>query len=140
MSALPAWLDLLAREGVELLLASSAACLLVLLLRLPVRRAFGARVAYALWWLLPAAMLAVLLPAPVAAPAGLSVVAGTGSSGTVPLMAGTMQAEAAWLDIKLLLGLLWALGALAATGLLAARQRRFERALGRIEPLHDGLW
>lgn len=140
MSTLTAWLDLIAREGIELLLASSAACLLVLLLRLPVRRVFGARAAYALWWLLPAAMLAVLLPAPVAAPAALSVVAGAGSSGTVTLMPGTMEAEAAWLDIKLLLGLLWALGALAATSLLVARQRRFQRALGRIEPLHDGLW
>ena len=57
----------------ETTLATSAAVLLVLLLRGPVRRGFGAGAAYALWWLVPAALVAVLLPAaadPVVPPLG----------------------------------------------------------------------
>ena len=41
---------------------SSAAMLAVCLLRGPVRRHFGAGAAYGLWWLVPAALLANLLP------------------------------------------------------------------------------
>lgn len=43
--------------------AGSAAILLMLALRRPLRRAFGAGIAYAAWALVPLAMLAVLLPA-----------------------------------------------------------------------------
>ena len=56
---LAALLDLL----LETTLAASAALALVLLLRRPLRRAFGAAVAYACWALVPAAVIAVLLPA-----------------------------------------------------------------------------
>ena len=42
----------------------SAALILVLLLRTPLRRGFGARAAYALWLLVPLALLVTLLPAP----------------------------------------------------------------------------
>ena len=49
----------------ETTLATSAATLLVLSLRVPVRRAFGAGAAYGLWWLVPATLVAVLLPAAV---------------------------------------------------------------------------
>ena len=45
-------------------LALSFAIALVLSLRAPMRRWFGASAAYALWWLLPAALLALLLPPP----------------------------------------------------------------------------
>ena len=48
---------------IEATLAGSAAVLLVLALRRPVRAASGAQVAYALWLLPPLAMLATLLPA-----------------------------------------------------------------------------
>ena len=48
---------------IEATLASSAAILLVLSLRRRLRRWFGAQAAYALWVLVPAAMLATLLPA-----------------------------------------------------------------------------
>src|SRR6185369_9643048 len=47
-------------------LASSAAILLVLLLRKPMRTHFGAHTAYALWLLVPLAAAVALLPAPVA--------------------------------------------------------------------------
>ena len=47
----------------ETTVAGSAAILLVLALRRPMRHAFGAGIAYAAWALVPLAMLAVLLPA-----------------------------------------------------------------------------
>ena len=48
-------------------LASSAALLLVLALRKPMRKRFGAQAAYALWSLVPLAALVALLPAPTVA-------------------------------------------------------------------------
>src|SRR3546814_11058144 len=45
--------------------ASSAAIVLVLLLRRPLRATFGANAAYLLWLLPPLAVLAASLPAPV---------------------------------------------------------------------------
>ncbi|NUO75599.1 MAG: biotin transporter BioY, partial [Lysobacter sp.] len=47
----------------ETALAGSAAIALVLLARRPWRQRFGAGAAYALWAMVPVAMLAVLLPA-----------------------------------------------------------------------------
>lgn len=49
---------------VAVTLAASAAVLFVAALRVPVRRAVGARAAYWLWLSVPASVLAVLLPAP----------------------------------------------------------------------------
>src|SRR5262245_40888932 len=53
--------DLL-RDLLSLTLASSVAATLVLLIRRPVRRAFGAVAAYFTWLLIPVATIAVLLP------------------------------------------------------------------------------
>jgi beta-lactamase regulating signal transducer with metallopeptidase domain len=44
--------------------ALSAALVLILLLRVPIRQGFGARAAYALWSLVPASLLALCVPAP----------------------------------------------------------------------------
>ena len=46
----------------EATVATSLATILVLGLRRPLRAAFGARTAYAAWALVPASLLAVLLP------------------------------------------------------------------------------
>lgn len=54
-------------------LASSAAVALALILRRPLRRWLGASAAYLLWLLLPATLLAVLLPAPRVAPVPMRV-------------------------------------------------------------------
>jgi len=48
---------------IEATLATTAALLLVLALRRPLRSFLGARIAYGLWGLVPAALLATLLPA-----------------------------------------------------------------------------
>ncbi|WP_222423743.1 M56 family metallopeptidase, partial [Lysobacter antibioticus] len=53
----------LLRALAETAAAMSLAIALVLALRRPLRRAFGAGVAYAAWWLVPLAVVAVLLPA-----------------------------------------------------------------------------
>lgn len=131
----------LANEALELSLATSAACLVVLLIRQPVRRLFGARVAYALWWLLPVAMLAVLLPAPAHAPAAIElgrVSAGAGLPLTVPADTAAMSFELAWLWP--VLTTLWLAGCTGALARMALQQRRFRRALGTLEPLRDDLW
>ena len=65
----------------ETTVVGSAAILMVLALRLPLRNAFGAGIAHSAWALVPLAMLAVLLPAAqvpvlaipvIAMPAGVS--------------------------------------------------------------------
>src|SRR3546814_18732665 len=53
------------RSLLESTCASSAAIVLVLLLRRPLRATFGANAAYLLWLLPPLAVLAASLPAPV---------------------------------------------------------------------------
>src|SRR5690606_29368533 len=68
-------------------LAGSAALLLVMLLRRPLRRAFGARMAYWAWGLVPLALAAAALPRPDAGQALAPQLlarrprAGTGSGG-----------------------------------------------------------
>ena len=114
--------------------AATAACLLVLLLRRPVRRLAGGRVAYALWGMVPAAAIAVLLPAPVgeiALPAvSLSTGGGLESAATADRsLDWTWALPAAWIA-----GVAW------CGARLVDRQRRFVRALGRLQARPDGLW
>lgn len=111
-----------------LLLASGLATLPVLLLRRPVRAWLGARAAYALWWCVPAAMLAVALPARRVAMEAVP-------SGMVRLQAvPIMQAPAALIDAQGWLAAAWLLGAASMAGMLLRRQRRFLRGLGRLTP------
>jgi bla regulator protein BlaR1 len=116
-------------------LALTAAVALAFGLSRALRPRFGAGVAYAAWWLVPTALLAVLLPAPVAElpvavmPTTLQPAAATAvTTPTVPF------------DPTPWLAALWLLGALAMALRLWRLQRRFERDLGRLRPLRDGLW
>jgi beta-lactamase regulating signal transducer with metallopeptidase domain len=141
MSGSAAVLTALANEALELSLATSAACLVVLFVRRPVRSLFGARVAYALWWLLPVALVSVLLPAAPIAAAALEL--GRASAGPGVPMAFTADTTAtaftlAWLGP--FLATLWLTGCCVALLRLTLQQRRFRRALGRLEPLPDALW
>lgn len=121
---------------VETALAASAAAVLVLALRLPMRRLFGARTAYALWLLLPVALIAVLLPsrrAELAMPEASAIVAFTaGVVDASPMAPGTGFAPFVMFA--------WAGGALAMGGWLALRQRRFLRELGMLRQHPDGSW
>jgi beta-lactamase regulating signal transducer with metallopeptidase domain/ankyrin repeat protein len=128
-------------------LALAAAVVLVLILRKPVRAAFGARAAYGLWLVAPLAVIAMLLPArviSVAAPPP-SAVASTPSTPTpMPRPTSTSEVEAKPLPSAATrqrfqtrrlgdtLAIGWALIALLAIGVQAERQRRFLKSLGRL--------
>ncbi len=131
-------------------LAGGAAVLLVLALRRPARRLFGARAAYRLWALAILASFAVLLPArtehapaapqgtpilaagpafasPVAKPADLAAQPSLRASAVAMTPSPTAPGAAAGL-----FGV-WLAGVAASVGLLAWRQWRFLKALGRLE-------
>jgi TonB family protein len=107
----------------------SLAILVVLALRAPVRRRCGAGVSYALWWLVTAAWLALLLPAR-EVPTSTAWLA-------LPAMAQTesvVPATAAW-DLSPLWLALWLVGAIAMAVRLWRQQCRFVRGLGTLQPL-----
>lgn len=111
--------------GLRLALVSTFACVLVLLLRVPLRNAFGARIAYAAWLLVPVIVFAALLPAPSAPPAPASravVLAAT------PVSASTVTA----FDPRPWLVAAWLAGVVVAAAMLSAQQRRYLRSLGDI--------
>lgn len=112
---------------IEATLASSAAIVLVLALRKPMRKAFGAQLAYASWWLVPVSWLALLLPARVevlSAPARAVTI----GQPVAALAAPTQDWTLLWLTA-------WAFGSLVTAAWLWSRQRRFERSLGELEVL-----
>lgn len=123
------WLALIGETAV----ASSVAVLLVLLLRRTIRDTFGVAVAYALWWLVPAAIVAVLLPAPVTV-AYPKVVIGAAAVVASP---GTV-AEAA-ITLTQWLAALWLAGAMAMVWRFSRQQAAFRRALGPLVHRPDGL-
>lgn len=118
----------------ETTLAGSAAVLLALLLRRPLRVRFGAGTAYGVWLLVPAATMAVLLPAATVPAVQVSMVH-AGESG----MAASVRAVAA-VDPAPWVVVLWALGACLLASRFAWHQRRFLRGLGRLRPRGDGLF
>ncbi|OAX56265.1 TonB family protein [Xanthomonas graminis] len=121
-------------------LAASAAILLVLALRAPLRRAFGAGVAYAVWAVVPLAMLGVLLPADLrpALPPTLAmpqVLVGLPQGSTDA--AGTMSMLGN--PVALWIAALWLLGAATMAAALWRQQQRYRRSLGRLSPGADGV-
>ena len=113
----------------EATVAVSAALLLVLLLRRPLRKAFGARVAYAAWGLVPALLLSVLLPA---AERDSPVVPPITITGRLPQLVAAPAGQG--VDLALLLATLWLAGLAASAAWMAIRQARFHRSLGRLHP------
>jgi TonB family protein len=111
-------------------LAASAAILLILVLRRPVRIRFGPMAAYGLWLAAPLCILAGLLPAhaPAKALAPAVTLIASAADRIAPL---APRAEA----LSIALTAIWAGGATAAAILFAWRQARFVRSLGRLEPL-----
>lgn len=104
----------------ETTIAGSAAILLVLALRRPLRIAFGAGIAYSAWTLVPLAMLAMLLPVARAPMRIAPVVAMEMPSGLHAVIAARATSDlAAWVVIAV------ACGALACALRLMVQQRRF---------------
>ncbi|MCC4597972.1 TonB family protein [Xanthomonas campestris pv. phormiicola] len=121
-------------------LSGSAAIVAVLALRAPLRRLFGAGIAYAVWGVVPMAMLAVLLPADVrpALPAALAMPQvwvglpqGAAGAGGATSMASN--------HVALWIAAVWLLGAAAMAATLWRQQRRYRRSLGRLSPGADGV-
>jgi TonB family protein len=120
---------LILTELLRATLALTAAIVLVLLLRRPVRAGFGPTAAYLLWLAAPLCLLAALIPA------------GTGPRVLAPMMTVVADAarslppvvQRAGNEAPLILAV-WAGGALVAAGLFAARQLRFVGMLGRLSP------
>ncbi len=104
-------------------LAAAVTVALVMALRLPARRLFGARVAYGLWALVPLAALAMLLPervvtvaVPAAPQPAPQMIFETGvQAASVPTAPGFLPVAV----------LLWALGALVSAAWLVRRQAQF---------------
>ncbi|GAB3347799.1 TonB family protein [Lysobacter tyrosinilyticus] len=120
---------------IETTFCSTGALLLVLLLRRVTRRYFGARIAYALWWTVPAALVAVLLPAsesPVVAPVLTFVRASVQPVLAVPV--ATAPDYGVWLLVA------WVLGVTAATAWFIHLQQQFQHGLGRMRKRADGLY
>lgn len=113
-------------------LAAGAAILMVLALRAPARRAFGAHVAYGLWLIVPAAAAGALTPAAIGSPGWAPAIAAAGESGRAWL-AGAGHASS--------LAALWLLGFSASAALALWRQSRFAAAAraGRAGPAVTGV-
>lgn len=126
--------DLLQGFG-DATLAMSVAVVLAFLLSRWLRPHFGAGVAYAAWWLVPASLLALLLPAPVVEVPTAVMPATLPAAAAATIVTPTVPFDPApWLAA------LWLLGALAMALRLWWLQRRFERGLGNLRPLRDDLW
>jgi len=120
-------------------IASSAAVLLVGLLRKPLRAAAGARVAYWLWLLVPVVVLASLLPAPsqVLSASSFSLAGKVSSAlSVITVSAAIPQGPAVLIAGGLAI---WAAGACAMFVLLLRRQRSFIHSLGTLLPDRDGF-
>lgn len=123
-------------------LALAAAVLLALVLRKPVRAAFGARSAYALWLIVPLSILALLIPArtvvlPAPVVAGTAVATARAEAPSRPTVAPSVPNQVRALPIaEIVLGL-WGFVAFAGLVVQAERQRRFVRSLGRLSVTDD---
>jgi TonB family protein len=115
--------------------ATSAAIVLVLFLRRPLRRLGGARVAYAAWSLVPAAFVAGLLPAATPAIAELPVVVHLSAPARMASTFAT-DGDLAW---RTWTAIAWLAGALACGTWMLAAQRRFHRSLGDLQPFDDAF-
>jgi TonB family protein len=127
----------IARFLLEGLLASSAACLLVLLMRRPWSRWFGPTQLRLLWVLVPAALVAVALPAPIEVtdPAGAASIeiatrSSIASADLAPPSADLLRAPVL---------LIWLLGSALTLLHFGRLQRRFEHHLGRMVDRGDGV-
>ena len=120
---------------IEATVASSAAIVLVLALRLPMRRMFGAQVAYVLWVLVPLMLVATLLPAGTLREARIPVAQVLALPSVLAVAAMPVQAGVNWRAVLLVL---WLVGALALLGWLTVVQLRFMRSVGTLQRASDG--
>lgn len=123
------------------LLASGAACTLVLLLRQAMRRLHGAGAAYLLWAAVPASALAALAPRSGGTLAVMPLPAPVAAAATQVTQAAASAVPSGW---DSLLCAAWLAGAVAMAGAMAWRQWSFQRGLRGSTweggPLLLGVW
>lgn len=123
-------------------LTLAAAVLLVLALRKPVRAAFGARSAYALWLVVPLSILALLIPArTITLPAPVATKSVAVAQAPAPAVTALKPVPKPMRILpiaEIALGL-WLAVTLGALAIQAERQRRFVRSLGKLSAT-DGLF
>jgi len=125
---------------VKTTLASSAALILVALLRKPTRIAVGARAAYCLWLLVPAMAASALLPAPTPMLLSTQVNIIPEQLRSAFIAIGPVDfadARALLIDIALAI---WSVGAFTMLFLILARQQKFAKSLGILRRDADGLY
>ena len=120
--------------ALRLNLAIAAAVVVALLLRGPLRRAFGARVAYGVWALVPIAALAMLAPARVIRVLGhWGPLAGHAPAprpaAHLPAVAPPDATALVAAGLPLLVAAAWLFGAALAAGRLVRRQAEFAQAM-----------
>lgn len=118
-------------------LLSSFAILCVGLLRIPLRKLAGARAAYWIWLLVPAATLTLLLPSPSQLPLPAGVFAELLLTEMVPVTLEEPTSSSGWL-MQILFGV-WLAGAVALFIGLINRQRVFLRLHGSLAPDERGI-
>lgn len=132
---------------VRIALLLTCGLIAAMLVRVPVRRLAGARIAYAIWTLPLAVMIANCLPAPrwpfdAAAPVrAISTPAVAMARQALPLIERTQTTHAAMQAASgpsMTLATLWAVGAIALATLLFIQQRRFVAGLGTLHVEHFG--
>jgi bla regulator protein blaR1 len=123
---------------VQLTLISSAAVVLVGALRRPVRRLVGARAAYWLWVVVPACVVAVLLPAP-PAPMLANPLLPAVADGLSDALVNISAPEAPGNYAGALLAF-WVAGVFLTAAWLARRQQTFVRSLGQLTAGTDGIF
>jgi len=115
---------------VAMTLAGSLAILGILALRVPMRRTFGAQLAYATWMAVPLVVCAVLLPAPTQPVEVFMRIAPVG----VPVRL-VADGAAAVLDVQGMLLGVWLLGVGLSAVWFVSQQRRYLRSLGRLSEI-----
>ncbi|MET3663567.1 M56 family metallopeptidase [Caulobacter sp. 1776] len=121
-------------------LALAVAVAVVMAARLPVRRLFGARVAYGLWTLPPLAAVAMLVPARMIRVTVPAPPAPAGPAGGEMLSEAAATGAAAF-DPGPLLAALWLIGVIASLAWVVRRQVQFARAVraGKAGPAVVGV-
>jgi beta-lactamase regulating signal transducer with metallopeptidase domain len=125
----------------QLNLAAAAAIIVVMALRLPTQRLFGARVAYGLWALVPLSAAAMLTPARTVTVVQAQAWAQTAWAAPATAKPSGVLATQPAVDWPLIAGGLWLAGCLLSLAWLAWRQDQFTQAMreGRAGPAVVGV-
>lgn len=122
---------------IEATVVTSLATIVVMAMRIPMRKLFGARVAYTVWGLIPLALIAVFIPAREIVITMVDQTVTTASEATPVLAATPLETTA---DPSLLLLMIWVAGATVCSFLFARQQRRFVDSLGSLNPCFEKVF